>query len=111
MSVPDSPEVNEDGGVPEIGISEALRALPLCEELYLGMQAMNLGLVDDYLGQLEAELLNEYMEIERTPSASTMFVSALSQMWVFALYEFLRTWRQRAKAILDWANEFSSYAR
>ena len=27
----------------------------------------------------------------------TVFVSAQSQMWIFAAYELLRTWRQRAK--------------
>ena len=31
-----------------------------------------------------------------------MFVSALSQMWVFAAYELLRTWRQRAREIMKW---------
>jgi hypothetical protein len=28
-------------------------------------------------------------------------LSALSQMWIFALYEFLRTWRQRAEQLSD----------
>ena len=31
-----------------------------------------------------------------------MFLSAQSQMWIFATYELLRTWRQRAKDILKW---------
>ena len=29
-----------------------------------------------------------------------MFLSALSQMWIFAAYEALRTWRQRAREVL-----------
>jgi hypothetical protein len=31
-----------------------------------------------------------------------MFVSALSQMWIFALYELLRTWRGRIRALKKW---------
>jgi hypothetical protein len=110
---PEEPDAAEDRGdpedadnVPEIGIEEALRSLPLCDELYLGMQAMNLNIVDGFLKQQEARLLTEYMETERTPLPIAMFVSALSQMWIFALYEFLRTWRQRARDILRWAKEF-----
>jgi hypothetical protein len=34
------------------------------------------------------------------------FASAdLSQMWVFGLYEFLRTWRERAKKLMDFEDE------
>ena len=31
-----------------------------------------------------------------------MFVSALSQMWIFALYELLRTWRGRIRSLKKW---------
>jgi hypothetical protein len=103
---PNDGDRDETGSASEVGVAEALRALPLCSELYLGMQAMNVGMVDAYLEQLEAELLAEYMATERTPTMSAMFVSAVSQMWILALYEFLRTWRQRAKEILAWATEF-----
>jgi hypothetical protein len=33
-----------------------------------------------------------------------MFVSAQSQMWIFALYELLRTWRQRIRTLRSWSN-------
>ena len=79
--------------VPQVEIAEALRTLPLCDEPYLGMQVMNLGVVDGFLENQEARLLAEYMETERTPLQIGVFVSALSQMWIFALYELLRTWR------------------
>jgi hypothetical protein len=58
------------------------------------MQAMNVGIVDQVITQYEYALLREYNEIERTPD-STMAVSALSQMWIYALYEVLRMWRGR----------------
>lgn len=79
----------------------ALQALPvLGEDLYLGMQAMNLGLVDGFLEDLETQVLQEYMERERTPSESASFLSALSQVWLFGLYEVLRTWRQRVQELV-----------
>lgn len=83
-------------------LSETLRALPLLDDLFLAMQALNIELIDDHLDELEADLLREYVETERTPTESALFVSALSQMWIFALYELLRTWRQRAQEILKW---------
>jgi hypothetical protein len=88
-------------------LSDVLRELPLCDEVFLGMQALNLDIVDGYLEELEADLLREYIEIERTPPA-VLFVSALSQMWIFGLYEFFRTWKQRAREILRWADELSA---
>lgn len=71
--------------------------LPLFEDLFLNMQGQNVMLVDFYLQDLERDLLREYIEIERTPFPSTLIVSALNQMWIFALYELLRTWRQRVR--------------
>jgi hypothetical protein len=91
----------------KVSIWKLLRRLPLCDH-YLGMQALNLNIVDNFLERQEAQLLAEYMEDERTPFPAVLFVSALSQMWVFALYEFLRTWRERAENILRWAREFQS---
>jgi hypothetical protein len=92
-----------DDAAEEIRLNEVLRALPLLDELFLGMQALNADLVDEYLQELEAQLLREYVETERTPIPAALFVSALSQMWVFAVYELLRTWRQRAQEIVKWA--------
>jgi hypothetical protein len=74
--------------------------LPMFEDLYMGMQAMNLDIVDDVLEQEEATLLREYIELERTPVPQALFVSALSQLWVFGMYELLRTWRQRVNDVL-----------
>jgi hypothetical protein len=88
-------------------LREVLESLPLIsEDLYLRMQALNLGFVDDYLEQLEQELLQEYFERERTPTASAVFVSALSQFWIFGVYEFLRTWRQRIGELIQFAEKW-----
>jgi hypothetical protein len=71
--------------------------LPLFEDLFLNIQGQNVMLVDFYLRDLERDLLRECIEIERTPFPSTLIVSALNQMWIFGLYELLRTWRQHVR--------------
>jgi len=77
------------------------RAFVLFDQLYLHMQAMNIAVVDSFLLDLERDLLREYIDKERTPVDSAIFVSALSQMWIFAVYELLRTWRQRVRELIE----------
>jgi hypothetical protein len=87
-----------------MSLIEAVQSLPLMDDdPYLYMQVMNLGIVDDFLVDLERQLLREYMETERTPTPNALFASAISQMWIFAVYELLRTWRQRCRAVLQFA--------
>jgi len=75
----------------------ALRSLTLLgDDPFLSMQATNLGLVDAFLNHLESQLMRARMMEEGTP-LDTAFVAAQSQMWIFAAYELLRTWKQRAK--------------
>ena len=77
-------------------ITSGLKWLPFFEDdVYLGMQAMNVGIVDSVITENEYALLREWMEIEKTPTETAMAVSALSQMWVYGLYEVLRLWRDR----------------
>jgi hypothetical protein len=77
-------------------ITKQMRCLPLLEDdLFLGMQAMNVGLVDSIITDYEYGLLNEYLEFDKTPGQYAMTVSAMSQMWVYGLYEVLRMWRDR----------------
>ena len=77
-------------------ITMRIKFLPFYEDdLYLGMQAMNIGISDSVITNYEYELLREYIEIEKTPSDTALAVSALSQMWVYGLYEVLRLWRDR----------------
>jgi hypothetical protein len=76
-------------------ITTCIKELPFFEDdVFLGMQAINIGIVDQVITQHEYALLHEYNEIDKTPD-STMAVSALSQMWIYALYEVLRMWRDR----------------
>ncbi len=76
-------------------IPTKIKKLPFFEDdVFLGMQAMNIGVVDQLITHYEYALLDEYNAIDRTPD-STMAVSALSQMWIYSLYEVLRMWRNR----------------
>jgi hypothetical protein len=81
-------------------IHVALLGLPLFDGLYLRMQATNVSIVDRMIEPMESDLLHELIERERTPIPAVMAVSAMSQMWMFAVYELLRTWRQRVQSLL-----------
>ena len=72
------------------------------------MQAFNLEVVDGLLEQWEAQLLAAYFEQERTPLDAMVPVSAISQLWVFGVYELLRTWRQRAQEVLNFASSLQA---
>lgn len=78
-------------------------SLPLLDSPFLSMQARNVAVVDGYLEELERELYSEYIRTDRTPFEPFVLVSALSQMWTFATYELLRTWRQMARELLEYA--------
>lgn len=65
------------------------------DDVFLNMQGMNIGLADSVVTQYEYQLLEEYFERKKTPIETVLTVGALSQMWVFALYELLRQWRDR----------------
>ncbi len=84
-------------------ITMGWRKLALLEDdLYLGMQGMNVGITDTVITQWEYSLLQEYIEIEKTPLDSALRVSAFSQMWVFAVYEVMRLWRERVRKYSRW---------
>lgn len=76
--------------------------LALFDDMFLNMQAMNITIIDNFITECEYNLLREYIEIEKTPTDTAMFVSAQSQMWIFALYELLRTWRSRIASLIKW---------
>lgn len=100
----DEPEEYEDYGPPyeswnDLDFSDitmGMKRLPFFkDDLYLGMQAMNVGVVDSVVTEYEYALLKEWFETERTPTETAMAVSAMSQMWIYGLYEVLRMWRDR----------------
>jgi hypothetical protein len=84
--------------------------IPMTDDLYLGMQAQNIAVVDMMvIRQLENQALEEFFsDRDRVVFETSQLLSALSQMWVFALYEFLRTWRQRARTLLGFADKLAT---
>lgn len=85
-------------------LREALARLHLFDnDPYLRMQAFNLAMVDQFIMQIESAVLEKLHQEQRTPAPEAAFLSAQSQMWIFAVYEILRTWRERAKDIVKWA--------
>ena len=85
--------------VAEIGQTELYDGLcgmaGLAENPFLAMQAQQLCLVDNVLMGMEQAVLGEMMADAR-PSGQRALLAALSPMWIYAAYELLRTWRQRA---------------
>jgi hypothetical protein len=98
-------EVDEEDDVDEVPIINVFRKIPLFDNIFLHMQAMNIAITDEFIEHQEEELLELYIETERTPIEEVLFVSALSQLWIFGLYELLRTWRQQVKELIDYASE------
>jgi hypothetical protein len=87
----------------EIGLNEfvkALGSLELMDDPYLRMQIYNLAIVDQFIMELEEDVLRKLLQEERTPSETT-FLSAQSQMRIFATYELMRTWRESATDVLN----------
>ena len=98
-------EKTEHSGIGSL--ATALQSLPLLgEDPYLRVQAFNLGLVSNILYDMEHQLLLEYIQEEGTP-ATAIVVSAVSQLWVFGIYELHRTWRQRGNEVLRFAKTIS----
>lgn len=84
-------------------LREGLLSLALFgSDTNMRQQAFNLGLIDSFIMQLEAQLLRKYLD-EKSYSGEAAFVNALSQMWIFAAYELMRTWRQRARELVTLA--------
>ncbi len=114
MTLLDPTDVLDEGGRDDeerhdgASLTESLQALPaLGDDIYLRFQAFNLGLVDNLLTDWERDVLSEYHRKEGTPTASAIVVGAVGQLWVFGIYELLRTWRQRGRELLAFADELA----
>jgi hypothetical protein len=95
------PDYRDPGDIREPELRIALCRLNLLgDDPFLRMQALNLSIVDQFVMGLEYDTLQKLNDQESTPIPEATFLSAMSQMWVFAAYELLRTWRQRAKEVL-----------
>jgi hypothetical protein len=83
--------------------------IPMTDDMYLGLQAQNIARVEmSVLRRWESEVLDEQ---EADPGGyqgpKYRELMALSQMWVFGLYEFLRTWRQRAGLLMQYEENYN----
>jgi hypothetical protein len=87
---------------------EILESLPLMDDMFLRMQCQNVALVNAHVIDVEREMYRKYIEQDRTPVLEALFTSALSQMWTFAFYELMRTWRQRVQELLTHADRFAA---
>ncbi|KAA2235859.1 hypothetical protein [Salinarimonas soli] len=84
-------------------LDQALRGLTLLgDDHYLGMQATNVALVDSFIMPMESEARAYRSADEGIDVGHAMLLNALSQQWLFAVYELLRTWRERVKDVLKW---------
>src|SRR5258708_30689789 len=77
--------------------------IPMTDDIYLGLQAQNIARVEmSVMRRWEVEVLDEQEDDPGNyQGLKYRELMALSQMWVFGLYEFLRTWRQRARALMQ----------
>ena len=100
----DDRSLSDEDQIEPNALTSALRGLFLLgEDPYLTMQVTNLSIIDTWLTGLEGDLLRLHARRDGTQLAEAMFLSAQSQMWIFAAYELLRTWRARAKDTLKLA--------
>lgn len=99
----DRPMPREPKEIETYELDQALRALKLLgDDIYLGMQATNIAVVDRFLMEMESEARIYRSADEGIDIGHAMLLNALSQQWLFAVYELLRTWRERAKDVLKW---------
>lgn len=106
-----SPNYRQPETIGQSELREGLLSLALFgSDTNLRQQAFNLGLVDSFIMQLETQLLRKYLD-EESYIREAAFVNALSQMWIFAAYELMRTWRQRTKELVKLAENGGLKAR
>lgn len=100
----DGPPYKPASEIDSSALREALCKLHLLgDDVFLRMQAFNLAIVDQFITNLEYQVLKKLIDEDGTPVAEAAFLSAQSQMWIFAAYELFRTWRERAREMIKWA--------
>jgi hypothetical protein len=81
--------------------------IPFSDDVWLGMQARNIVIVDRIVRHFEQVALNGFYENDRFSMDDLMPLNAMSQVWIFALYEFLPTWLQRASKLIGYADRLA----
>ncbi len=89
-----------------VDLFDALGQLPLMP-FYLQMQARNIAITDRYLEQMEHDLLQLEIEGDVTPVGEAIVLNAWSQMWVFAFFELMRTWKVLAKDFQNFSRKLT----
>src|ERR1700730_3002045 len=104
----EDPDELSDTDVPkDFSVIAWYRTIPLCDDVWLGMQAQHIAAVElAIIRPLELHTAQRIFNEEGYGDVM-MALNGVSQMWLFALYEFLRTWRQRAKRLLDLADQYA----
>jgi hypothetical protein len=97
-----------DTDVPkDFNVISWVMTIPLSDDMWLGMQAQHIAAVE--IGIIRPLELHTARKISNEEGYLDvmMALNGVSQMWLFALYEFWRTWRQRATQLLQLAEQFS----
>lgn len=86
--------------------------IPMTDDVFLGLQAQNLARVEmSVLREWERKVLDEQRSDPGNYQGPRFReLLALSQMWVFGVYELLRTWRERARELLKFEEKLKSLA-
>jgi hypothetical protein len=71
------------------------------DNLYLQMQSRNISIVDKILEPMEGDFLSLVIQQDAVPLPQATVLSALSQMWVFAFFELIRTWSSLSSHFLN----------
>lgn len=82
--------------------------IPLLDDLWLRMQAQNIAIIDmAVLRPMEESAMEEFYKHDRISPDTLQTLSSLSQMWIFSLYEFLRTWLDRASGLIGYSERIA----
>jgi hypothetical protein len=86
--------------------------IPMTDDVYLAIQAQNIARVEmNVMRRWERAVLDEQAaDPGNYQGPKYRELMALSQMWVFGLYEFMRTWRQRARLLLQFEENYNKLA-
>jgi hypothetical protein len=84
--------------------------IPMTDDVYLGLQAQNIARVEmSVMRPHERKALDEqHADPGSFQGPTYRELMALSQMWIFGVYEFLRTWRQRATKLIGHEEKLNS---
>jgi hypothetical protein len=100
--------LDHDDSEPLFNLFTWRASIPLCDDLWLGMQAQNIAIVDHIIRHFEQQALQHYYANDSFSMEHLAPLSAMSQMWVFALYEFLRTWLERASKLIGYSEKLAA---